>query len=126
MVGLQTHFLSRSKKSHDGFSRQLAQCEVSTNGAREGAEPRDTQHGSASRHSATQICRKWSIQMSNRVSKSNPLQVLFALVALALIVSLPSPVHAQTFQTAPALAFTTSFASAQPLPHVLPTAHTDH
>src|ERR1700675_2347168 len=58
MAGLQPHFLSRTKKSHDGFSRQLAQCEVSTNGAREGAEPRDMKKGSASRHSATQICRK--------------------------------------------------------------------
>jgi hypothetical protein len=40
MAGVRPHFLSRFKKSHDGFSRQLAQCEVSTNGAREGAEPR--------------------------------------------------------------------------------------
>jgi len=41
------------------------------------------------------------------------LQVLFALVALALIVSLPSPLHAQTFQTVPALAFTKAFAQAE-------------
>jgi Viral BACON domain len=68
---------------------------------------------------------KWSIQMSNRVSKSNPLQVLFALVALALIVSLPSPLHAQTFQTVPALAFTKAFAGAEPLPQVLTIAYTD-
>jgi hypothetical protein len=125
MVGFQPHLLSTFKKSHDGFSRQLAQCEVSTNGAREGAEPRDTQHGSASRRSATQICRKWSIQMSNRVSKSDPLQVLFAILALALIVSLPSPLHAQTFQTVPALAFTKAFAGAEPLPQVLTIAYTD-
>ncbi len=63
--------------------------------------------------------------MSNRVSKSNPLQVLFALVALALIVSLPSPLHAQTFQTVPALAFTKAFAQAEPLPQVLTIAYTD-
>jgi len=63
--------------------------------------------------------------MSNRVSKSNPLQVLFALVALALIVSLPSPLHAQTFQTVPALAFTKAFAGAEPLPQVLTIAYTD-
>src|SRR3984893_16530626 len=80
---------------------------------------------SASRHPATQICRKWSIQMSNRVSKSNSLQVLFAIVALALIVSLPSPLHAQTFQTVPALAFTKAFAGAEPLPQVLTIAYTD-
>src|ERR1700724_2031935 len=83
------------------------------------------QHGSASRRSATQICRKWSIQMSNRVSKSNPLQVFFVLLALALIVSLPSPLHAQTFQTVPALAFTKAFAGAEPLPQVLTMAYTD-
>jgi len=63
--------------------------------------------------------------MSNRVSKSNPLQVLFALLALALIVSLPSPLHAQTFQTVPALAFTKAFAGAEPLPQVLTIAYTD-
>ena len=63
--------------------------------------------------------------MSNRVSKSNSLQVLFALVALALIVSLPSPLHAQTFQTVPALAFTKAFAGAEPLPQVLTIAYTD-
>jgi len=63
--------------------------------------------------------------MSNRVSKSNPLQVLFALVALALIISLPSPLHAQTFQTVPALAFTKAFAQAEPLPQVLTIAYTD-
>src|ERR1700730_6705804 len=122
MVRSRPHFLSRFKKSHDGFSRQLAQCEVSTNGAREGAEPRGR---SASRHPATQICRKWSIQMSNRVSKSNSLQVLFAIVALALIACLPSPLHAQTFQTVPALAFTKAFAGAEPLPQVLTIAYTD-
>lgn len=63
--------------------------------------------------------------MSNRVSKSNSLQVLFAIVALALIVSLPSPLHAQTFQTVPALAFTKAFAGAEPLPQVLTIAYTD-
>ena len=68
---------------------------------------------------------KWSIQMTNRVSRSNPLQVLFALVALALIVSLPSPLHAQTFQTVPALSFTKAFAGAEPLPQVLTIAYTD-
>ena len=63
--------------------------------------------------------------MSNRVSKSNPLHVLFAIVALALIVSLSSPLHAQTFQTVPALAFTKVFAGAEPLPQVLTIAYTD-
>jgi hypothetical protein len=82
------------------------------------------QNGSASRHSATQICRKWSIQMSNRVSKSNSLQVLFALVALALIVSLPSQLHAQTFQKVPALSFTMPFGGASPLPQIVTIATT--
>ena len=63
--------------------------------------------------------------MSNRVSKSNPLQVFFAITALALIVSLPSPLHAQKFQTVPALAFTKAFAQAEPLPQVLTIAYTD-
>jgi Viral BACON domain len=62
--------------------------------------------------------------MSNRVSKSNPLQVFFALVALALIVSLPSPLHAQTFQTVPALSFTMPFAGANPLPQIVTIATT--
>ena len=63
--------------------------------------------------------------MSNRLSKSHPLQVLFAIAALALIVSLPSPLHAQTFQTVPALSFTKAFAGAEPLPQVLTIAYTD-
>ena len=63
--------------------------------------------------------------MSNRVSKSSSLQVLFVIVALALIVSLPSPLHAQTFQTVPALAFTKAFAGPEPLPQVLTIAYTD-
>ena len=62
--------------------------------------------------------------MSNRVSKSNPLQVLFALVALALIVSLPSPLHAQTFQKVPALSFTMPFGGASPLPQIVTIATT--
>ena len=62
--------------------------------------------------------------MSNRVSKSNSLQVLFALVALALIVSLPSALHAQTFQTVPALSFTMPFAGANPLPQIVTIATT--
>ena len=75
--------------------------------------------------SATQITRKWSIQMSNRVSKSDPLRVFFATIALVLILGLPSALHAQTFQTVPALAFTKVFAGAEPLPQVLTIAYTD-
>ena len=62
--------------------------------------------------------------MSNRASKSNSLQVLFALVALALIVSLPSPLHAQTFQKVPALSFTMPFGGANPLPQIVTIATT--
>jgi hypothetical protein len=57
--------------------------------------------------------------MSNCVSKSNPLHVFFAIVALALVVSLPSALHAQTFQNIPALAFSKPFGGQDPLPQVL-------
>jgi hypothetical protein len=63
--------------------------------------------------------------MSNRLSKSDPLHVFFATIALALIFGLSSPLHAQTFQTVPALAFTKAFAGAEPLPQVLTIAYTD-
>jgi len=54
--------------------------------------------------------------MSNRVSESVSLRVFFVAIALALIIGLPSALHAQTFQTVPALAFTKAFAGADPLP----------
>jgi hypothetical protein len=63
--------------------------------------------------------------MSNRVSKSDPLRVFFATIALALVIGLPSALHAQTFQTVPALSFTKVFAGAEPLPQVLTIAYTD-
>jgi len=63
--------------------------------------------------------------MRNRVSKSDPLRVFLATIALALIIGLPSTLHAQTFQTVPALAFTKVFARAEPLPQVLTIAYTD-
>ncbi|MGB9073788.1 MAG: hypothetical protein WCC22_14205 [Terriglobales bacterium] len=63
--------------------------------------------------------------MSNRVSKSDPLRVFFATIALVVILGLPSALHAQTFQTVPAMAFTKVFAGAEPLPQVLTIAYTD-
>lgn len=63
--------------------------------------------------------------MSNRVSKSDPLRVFFATIALALVIGLPSVLHAQTFQTVPAVSFTKVFAGAEPLPQVLTIAYTD-
>jgi hypothetical protein len=63
--------------------------------------------------------------MSNRVSESVSLRVFFVAIALALIIGLPSALHAQTFQTVPALAFTKAFAGAEPLPQVLTIAYTD-
>jgi hypothetical protein len=63
--------------------------------------------------------------MSYRVSKSDQLRIFFATIALALTFGLPSALHAQTFQTVPALAFTKAFAGAEPLPQVLTIAYTD-
>jgi len=64
--------------------------------------------------------------MSNRASKSDQLHVFFATITLALIVGLPSPLHAQTFQKVPALAFTKAFAGAEPLRQVLTIAYTNN
>ena len=64
--------------------------------------------------------------MKNLVSKSNQLHVFFAVIALAFVVTLPSPLRAQTFQTVPALAFTKAYAGAEPLPQVLTIAYTDN
>ena len=47
------------------------------------------------------------------------------MIAVALIVSLPSSLHAQTFQSIPSLSFTKAFAGAEPLPQVLTIAYTD-
>jgi len=63
--------------------------------------------------------------MSYRVSKSDQLRIFFATIALALTFGLPSALHAQRFQTVPALAFTKAFAGAEPLPQVLTIAYTD-
>src|ERR1700676_5662491 len=69
--------------------------------------------------------RNGALIMSNRVSKSDQSRIFFATVALALIFGLPSALHAQTFQTVPALGFTKAFAGAEPLPQVLTIAYTD-
>ena len=63
--------------------------------------------------------------MLARDSKTDKFQVLFAILALAFVSTLASPLHAQTFQTVPALAFTKAFAGAEPLPQVLTIAYTD-
>ncbi len=57
--------------------------------------------------------------MRNRVLQSSPLHVFFAILALASVVTLADPLHAQTFQTIPALDFTMPFGGANPLPQVL-------
>jgi hypothetical protein len=64
-------------------------------------------------------------KMLARDSKADKLQVLFAILALAFVFTLASPLQAQTFQTVPALAFTKAFAGAEPLPQVLTIAYTD-
>ncbi len=63
--------------------------------------------------------------MRNPASNPNRFN-LFAIIALAFVFTLPSPLHAQTFQTVPALAFTKAFAGAEPLPQVLTIAYTDN
>jgi BACON domain-containing protein len=63
--------------------------------------------------------------MLARDSKTDKLQVLFALLILSFAFTLVSPLQAQTFQTVPALAFTKAFAGAEPLPQVLTIAYTD-
>src|SRR5882724_12812375 len=63
--------------------------------------------------------------MLARDSKTDKLQVLFALLVLSFAFTLASPLHAQTFQTIPALAFTKAFAGAEPLPQVLTIAYSD-
>lgn len=69
--------------------------------------------------------QKGSISMTHRVSTPNPLRAFFVTIALALTIGLPSQLHAQRFQTVPALAFTKVFAGANPLPQVLTIAYTD-
>src|ERR1700704_4616698 len=63
--------------------------------------------------------------MFARDSKTDSLQVLFAILVLAFVFTLASPLQAQSFQTVPALAFTKAFAGAEPLPQVLTIAYTD-
>jgi hypothetical protein len=67
----------------------------------------------------------WSIKMNNSVSKRDQSRVFFAIIALAFVFTLATPLHAQIFQTVPALAFTKAFAGAEPLPQVLTIAYTD-
>jgi hypothetical protein len=62
--------------------------------------------------------------MKNRVSKSAQLHVFFAAVVLAMMVCLSGPLHAQTFQTIPALDFTMPFGGANPLPQIVTSAST--
>src|ERR1700704_1053682 len=63
--------------------------------------------------------------MFARDSKTDKLQVLFAILILAFVFTLASPLQAQSFQTVPALSFTKAFAGAEPLPQVLTIAYTD-
>jgi hypothetical protein len=70
------------------------------------------------------VC-KWSAKMLPRGTKTDKLQVLFAILTLVFVFTLAGPLHAQTFQTVPALAFTKAFAGAEPLPQILTIAYTD-
>ncbi len=63
--------------------------------------------------------------MLARDSKTDKLQVLFALLVLSFAFTLAIPLQAQTFQTVPALAYTKAFAGAEPLPQVLTIAYSD-
>jgi hypothetical protein len=64
-------------------------------------------------------------KMLARVSKTDKLHVLIALLVLSFAFMLASPLQAQTFQTVPALAFTKAFAGAEPLPQVVTIAYSD-
>jgi hypothetical protein len=68
---------------------------------------------------------KWSKNMFARDSKTDRLPVLFAILVLAFVFTLASPLQAQSFQTVPALSFTKAFAGTEPLPQVLTIAYTD-
>ena len=48
-----------------------------------------------------------------------------SMIAVALMFCLAGALHAQTFQTVPALSFTKAFAGAEPLPQILTIAYTD-
>ena len=62
--------------------------------------------------------------MNNRVSRSNQSRAVL-VIALAFVVALVLPLHAQTFQSVPALSFTKAFAGAEPLPQIITIAYTD-
>ena len=53
--------------------------------------------------------------MKNRASKSYSRQACFVILAFAFALTMPAPLHAQSFQTVPALKFTKAFAGAEPL-----------
>jgi len=79
------------------------------------------------RHAISQDYKPLEMEhnMSARDSKTDKLQVLFAILIVAFVSTLASPLQAQTFQTVPALSFTKAFAGAEPLPQVLTIAYTD-
>ncbi len=62
--------------------------------------------------------------MHARDSRTDKPQVVFAILTLAFVFTLASPLHAQTFQTIPALSFTMPFAGANPLPQIVTVAST--
>ncbi len=62
--------------------------------------------------------------MRNPVSKSNQFRLVITTVFLALTFGLPNALHAQTFQTIPALSFTMPFGGANPLPQIVTAAST--
>jgi hypothetical protein len=62
--------------------------------------------------------------MRNPVSQSNQFRVAIITVLLALTFGLPNALHAQTFQTIPALTFTMPFGGANPLPQIVTSAST--
>ncbi len=63
--------------------------------------------------------------MSNRVSKSEQLYCVVAILVLAFVFAPAAALHAQTFQSVPGLSFTKAFAAAEPLPQILTIAYTD-
>jgi hypothetical protein len=64
--------------------------------------------------------------MPQQKSSSRLIIAAVATLTLALVVTSPTRASAQTFQTVPALAFTKTFAGAEPLPQILTIAYTNN
>jgi hypothetical protein len=108
--------------SHDGFSHPITHCELNRQDSTSRGDASPLRH-----HTNSSICKPLEMEhnMFARDSKTDRLQVLFAILVLAFVFTLASPLQAQSFQTVPALSFTKAFAGTEPLPQVLTIAYSD-